>query len=314
MAGPARATWRTAIRRHGSALALLVAALPALAQDFGDTPYVQTPQNVVDKMLEIAKVGPRDFVIDLGSGDGRMIITAAKKYGARGFGVDHDRRLVALANRNAARAGVADRAAFYERDLYKTDIRRATVMTIYLLPEVNLMVRPKLLASLRPGTRIVSHDYDMGEWKPELSLEMDAPGKTVGKDPKSKVFYWVVPAAVAGKWRGRAAGSEPREFELSVEQMFQKFDGAIVSGGSSGKVENGSLAGDRMSFTAVLEVGGGPARHEFSGRVTGGTINGQLRVARNGEVREVPWSAKRVEKREPRHFSLPPPTPFDPPR
>ena len=285
-----------------------------LAQDYGDTPYVQTPQNVVDKMLEIAKVGPRDFVIDLGSGDGRMIITAAKKYGARGFGVDHDRRLVALANRNAARAGVAERAAFYERDLYKTDIRRATVMTIYLLPEVNLMVRPKLLASLKPGTRIVSHDYDMGEWVPELSLVMDAPGKTVGRDMKSRVFYWVVPATVAGKWRWRTGGEQPQEFELAAEQMFQKFDGTVASGGHSGKIENGSLAGDRVSFAATLESGGVATRYEFSGRIANDRIKGEMRATRNGETRPAPWSAMRAEKREPRHFSLPPPSPSDPPR
>jgi len=307
---------RAGVRRCGLALLVLATALPALAQDFGDTPYVQTPQNVVDRMLETAKVGPRDFVIDLGSGDGRMIITAAKKYGARGFGVDHDRRLVALANRNAAQAGVAERAVFYERDLYKTDIRRATVMTIYLLPEVNLMVRPKLLASLRPGTRIVSHDYDMGEWKPELSFEMDAPGKTVGKDPKSKVFYWVVPATVAGKWRWQASvGGKPQEFELDAGQMFQKFDGTVASGGSKGRIEEGSLAGDRVSFTAtVANGGGGTTRYEFSGRIAGDRIKGEIRSTRNGEVHEAPWSARLVEKREPRHFSLPPPTPSDPPR
>src|SRR3977135_3414267 len=150
--------------------ALLVASLlivPARAQDYGDTPYVQTPQNVVDKMLEVAKVGPADYVIDLGSGDGRMVITAAQKYGARGFGVDLDRRLVELANKRAASASVADRAVFYERDLYETDLAAASVVTIYLLPEVNLMVRPKLLATLKPGTRVVSHDYNMGDWPPD---------------------------------------------------------------------------------------------------------------------------------------------------
>src|SRR3954468_5304347 len=153
--------------------ALLLAALVggrALAQDYGDTPYVQTPQNVVDRMLEVAQVGPKDFVIDLGSGDGRMVITAAQRYGARGFGVDLDRRLVTLSNRNAAKAGVADRAVFYERDIYETDLSPASVVTIYLLPEVNLMMRPKLLEMLKPGTRIVSHDYGMGDWTPDLSL------------------------------------------------------------------------------------------------------------------------------------------------
>jgi hypothetical protein len=296
-------------------LAALAAATPAIAQDYGDTPYVQTPQNVVDKMLEIAKVGPRDFVIDLGSGDGRMIITAAKKRGARGFGVDHDRRLVALANRNAAKAGVADRAVFYERDLYKTDIRRATVMTIYLLPEVNLMVRPKLLASLRPGTRIVSHDYDMGEWTPDHSLVMDAPGKTVGRDMKSKVFYWVVPATVSGTWRWQVtAAGRTQDFDLAVEQLFQNFDGTVVTEGRSGKIEGGRLSGDRLSFATTIDEGGGATRYEFSGRVAGDRIKGEMQRVRNGETSKAPWGARRVEKRQPRHMSLPPPSPFDPPR
>ncbi len=144
----------------GCLLALVIGltALGVRAQDFGDTPYVQTPANVVKAMLDTAKVGPKDFVIDLGSGDGRMVITAAKEYGARGFGVDHDARLVQLANANAAKAGVSDRAVFYARDLYKTDVQRATVMSIYLLPEVNLMVRPKLFRELRPGicSRVVA--------------------------------------------------------------------------------------------------------------------------------------------------------------
>jgi hypothetical protein len=293
-------------------LAAWVAAVPASAQDFGDTPYVQTPQNVVDKMLEVAKVGPKDFVIDLGSGDGRMIITAAKRYGARGFGVDHDRRLVAIANRNAAQAGVADRAVFYERDLHKTDVRRATVMTIYLLPEVNLMIRPKLLSTLRPGTRIVSHDYDMGDWTPELSLVMDAPGKTVGRDMKSKVFYWVVPATVSGTWRWQLkTPGRAQDFDMAAEQMFQKFDGTVTSEGRSGKIEGGSLAGDRVSFATAIDEGGGPTRYAFSGRVAGDRIKGELRITRNGETASVPWAARRLEKREPRHMSLPPPTEFD---
>jgi hypothetical protein len=292
--------------------AVFAAARPAIGQDFGDTPYVQTPQNVVDKMLEIAKVGPRDFVIDLGSGDGRMIITAAKKLGARGFGVDHDRRLVEVANRNAAAAGVADRAVFYERDLYKTDIRRATVVTIYLLPEVNIMVRPKLLSTLRPGTRIVSHDYDMGDWKPELALEMDAPGKTVGRDMKSKVFYWIVPATVAGTWRWQLTrGGATRDFDAAVEQMFQTFEGNVVSEGRSGRIEGGRLSADRISFATAIDEGGGATRYEFSGRVAGDRIKGEVRITRGGEATQAQWSAKRVEKRQPRHMLLPPPREFD---
>ena len=306
----ARRAWHAVL-----VLGALASAASALAQDFGDTPYVQTPQNVVDKMLEIAKVGPRDFVIDLGSGDGRMIITAAKKHGARGFGVDLDRRLVALANRNAAQAGVADRAVFYERDLHQTDVRRATVMTLYLLPEVNLMIRPKLLSTLRPGTRIVSHDYDMGEWAPELSLVMDAPGKTVGRDMKSKVFYWVVPATVSGTWRWQVAGAgATRDFDLAAEQLFQTFDGTVVSEGRSGKIEGGRLAGDRVSFMTTIDDGGGATRYEFSGRIAGDRIKGEMAMSRNGKTRKTPWAATRVEKRQPRHMALPPPREFDPPR
>src|SRR3954467_2048253 len=203
----------------------------AVAQDYGDTPYVQTPQNVVDKMLEVAKVGPKDYVIDLGSGDGRMVITAAQRYGARGFGVDLDRRLVTLANRNAAKAGVADRAVFYERDIYQTDLSPASVVTIYLLPEVNLMMRPRLLSMLKPGTRVVSHDYDMGEWPPDLTFTMDAPGKPVGREKKSKVFYWVVPSRAAGKWRWRDAAGH--DVDLALNQNFQKIDGTLTIEGRS---------------------------------------------------------------------------------
>jgi hypothetical protein len=293
--------------------ALLTAWLvvaPAGAQDYGDTPYVQTPQNVVDRMLEVAKVGPKDFVIDLGSGDGRMIITAARKHGARGFGVDLDRRLVTLSNRLAAKAGVADRAVFYERDIYQTDVSPATVVTIYLLPEVNLMMRPTLLSKLRPGTRIVSHDYDMGEWPPDLSFTMDAPGKTVGRDQTSKVFYWVVPARASGKWLWQIAGEggATRMFELALRQNFQLVEGTLTADGRTVPIEDAKLAGDRLTFVAKLDPNDS-SRHEFSGRVVNNALEGTARLVRSGAAaREQPWSAARTEVWEPRHFTLPPPT------
>ena len=222
----------------GVLLCAALAACPAIAQDFGDTPYVQTPQNVVDRMLQVARVGPGDYVIDLGSGDGRMVITAAQKFGARGFGVDLDRRLVELANQRAASAGVADRAVFYERDLYDTDLSGASVVTIYLLPEVNLMVRPKLLATLKPGTRVVSHDYDMGDWPPDEQMVLDAPDKPVGRDKKSKVFYWTVPANAAGKWRWELPVSgKPAVFDLSVAQNFQMIKGGVLVDGQTWPLE-----------------------------------------------------------------------------
>jgi hypothetical protein len=298
------------VRRRLCAAALLVAASSAPAQEFGETPYVPTPQNVVEKMLEVAKVGPRDYVIDLGSGDGRMVITAAKQFGARGFGVDLDRRLVALANKLAAEAGVAGRATFYERDLFKTDLSRATVVTLYLLPEVNLMVRPKLLATLKPGTRIVSHDYDMGEWPPDLSLEMEAPDKPVGRDKISRVFYWVVPATVSGKWRWRL-GPRGREadFELVLEQMFQNLDGHLMAGGAGAKIRGGRLDGASIRFAAEVTDGTAAARYEFTGRVVNGRIEGEALVTRDGAKHRLPWKAARVEATEPAHAFLKPPQP-----
>lgn len=285
-------------------------AAPAAAQDYGDTPYVQTPQNVVDRMLEVAKVGSADYVIDLGSGDGRMVITAAKKHGARGFGVDLDRRLVTLSNRLAAKAGVADRAAFYERDIYQTDLSPASVVTIYLLPEVNLMMRPKLLSMLKPGTRVVSHDYDMGEWPPDLTFTMDAPGKTVGRDQKSNVFYWVVPARAAGKWVWQSAADTgvPRAFSLSLNQNFQKVEGTLTTDGKAVAIEDVKLVGNQLTFIARVEHNGA-ARYEFNGRIVNNGLDGTLRVARAGAAQgDQTWSATRTEVWEPRHFTLPPPT------
>jgi len=294
--------------------ATLGMAPAAMSQDYGDTPYVVTPQNVVDKMLEVAKVSSKDYVIDLGSGDGRMIITAAKKYGARGFGVDLDRRLVQLANRRAAQAGVSDRAVFYERDLYKTDIRRATVVTIYLLPEVNLMVRPKLLSTLRPGTRVVSHDYDMGEWPPDLAFEMDAPDKPVGRDFKSKVFYWVVPAQVSGRWRWQLASNGGNgEHELTLSQMFQKIDGKLTIDGREAKIEEARLTGTEIAIRASAREGDAMVRYAYSGRVAKDRIEGKVRIARGGDEREAHWKAALIEAVEPAHFALkPPPPPANP--
>jgi hypothetical protein len=283
-----------------SAIRLLVIGVVGLlsaaskADDFGDTPYVQTPANVVKAMLETAKVGPKDFVIDLGSGDGRMVITAATQYGARGFGVDLDARLVRLANQNAAKAGVSDRAMFYARDLYKTDVHRATVVSIYLLPEVNLMVRPKLLRELRPGTRVVSHDYDMGDWPPDAQFTLDAPGKSVGRDPVSQVFYWVVPANVTGQWSVSArTGAKLQAYSLTFSQKFQHAQGTIEAGSNRGALQEVKLVGPRLSFKARLpDASGREADYEFVGRVAGDSMEGTLR--QGATQRSVAWRAHRV--------------------
>lgn len=149
-----------------------------------DVPYVPTPQVVVDEMLEMAKVTKDDLVYDLGSGDGRIVITAAQRYGARGVGIDINPKRVAEAKENALKAGVTDRVQFLQQDLFKTDISRATVVTLYLLPRINVKLRPKLLKELKPGTRIVSHAFDMGRWEPEQTLEVKG----------RKIYFWTIPA------------------------------------------------------------------------------------------------------------------------
>jgi SAM-dependent methyltransferase len=288
---------RVLVNRISGLLAILACSAGAatvIAQDYGDTPYVQTPQVVVDKMLEIAKVSSKDYLIDLGSGDGRMIITAAKRYGARGFGVDLNKSLVTLANRNAAKMGVANRAVFYERDLHETELERADVLTIYLLPEVNLMVRPRILA-LKPGTRLVSHDYGFGEWPPDIELVMDAPGKPVGRDQKSKVMFWVVPSQVAGKWVWQGPAGL---YELQLQQVFQKITGTLSAGGHSVNIDKAVLTGDRVSFEASLDKG----RHEFSGKVINNAITGEMRIADAKQA----WEATRTELRDARFTDLNP--------
>jgi SAM-dependent methyltransferase len=175
-----------------AAVLLAFSASTAFAQDT-DVPFVVTPDNVTIEMLRLADVKPSDYVIDLGSGDGRIVIVAAKRFGARGLGVEIVPDLVAKSRDNARRAGVADRAEFREQDLFATDLSKATVITMYLLPEVNLQLRPRLLG-LKPGTRIVSHDWDMGDWKPDRVITVDAPDKPIGREKSSKLFLWTVPA------------------------------------------------------------------------------------------------------------------------
>jgi hypothetical protein len=156
-----------------------------------DVPYVPTPQPVVDAMLEVAKVNKDDVLYDLGSGDGRIVNTAAQKYGTRGVGIDIDPERVQEANANAQKAGVTDRVKFIQQDLFNTDLSEATVVTLYLLPDINLKLRPKLFKELKPGTRVVSHAFDMGDWKPDKTLQVD--GKTI--------YYWVIPAEIPANLR-----------------------------------------------------------------------------------------------------------------
>ena len=197
------------------------AALPSFIEE---VPFVTTPDNVTLEMLSAAQVGPADHVIDLGSGDGRIVILAAKRFGASGLGVEIVPDLVAESQRHAQAAGVAHRVTFREQDLFQTDLSAATVITMYLLPDVNLQLRPLLLA-LKPGTRVVSHDWDMGDWVPDRTRVVPVPDKKLGLEKSSKVHLWVVPAQVQGLWCG--AGLLGR-FSLSITQQYQNFTATLA--------------------------------------------------------------------------------------
>ena len=211
-----------------SALALVTSTshsqtpITALATD--DVPFITSPDNVTLEMLTISAVKRGDHVIDLGSGDGRIVILAAKRFEATGLGVEIDPRLVETSRAHARQAGVAGRAEFREQDLFKTDLALATVVTLYLLPEVNLQLRPSLLA-LKPGTRIVSHDWDMGDWKPDRTTVVPVPNKVVGFEKSSKIHLWTVPARVDGLW---CAAGLLRGASIRLTQKYQAFEGTLA--------------------------------------------------------------------------------------
>lgn len=229
-----------------------------------DVPFVPTEQDVVNRMLDLAGVDRDDLLYDLGSGDGRIVITAAKERGARGVGVDINPVRIAESQQNARKARVQDRVRFVEGDLFTADLSGATAVTLYLLPEVNLKLRPRLLAELRPGTPVVSHDFDMGEWKPDRTV-------TMGNDT---VYLWVVPAQVAGTWTVAMGGAgQGREAQLNLQQQFQVVGGSARMGGKRLALSDVTLRGDELSF----KVAGAPeGRLRFHGKVSGDAMQGTV--------------------------------------
>ncbi len=259
-------------------------------------PYVPTAPSVVDRMLEIAKVGADDFVIDLGSGDGRIVIAAASKYGARGFGVEIDRKLIALANANARAAGVSDRVQFHYRDLFATDLTPATVVTIYLLTRSVMKLQAKLFA-LKPGTRIVSHAGSIGEWKPDHFEMLDVNDKVRPDAPRRTYLYlWTVPAKVSGNWRwSLPVSGRTVVYDLALTQSFQVFSGTLRVGTQETPVSAGKLAGDRISLQFMMEIDGTQVRQQLDGRVSGGTISGTAFLAGDKIRDAVEWNATRAD-------------------
>ncbi len=247
----------------------------AVAQQINAGPYVPSPQSVVADMLKIAGIGPADFVIDLGSGDGRIVLTAAKVYGARGFGVEIQDNLVVLSNEAAKNEGLADRVKFLKQDLFKTDISQATVLTMYLLPNTVNMLSDKLQAELKPGTRILSHDYGLSGWIPEETKVFDLQDKIKISGVTTTIIYlYVVPAKVGGAWAVKVpapVSKQPISFELT--QQMQKIGGMAKVGGREVPVENAKLVGEKISFSLPVERG---KPLQFSGTVKGGAIEGTV--------------------------------------
>ena len=259
------------------------AAQPSRPAAALDVPFVPTNQPAVEAMLRIANVGPNDFVIDLGSGDGRILITAARKHGARGFGVDLDPQRVKESIANAKEAGVADRVQFQQRNLFDTRIGEATVLTMYLLPRVNLELRPRLFTELKPGTRVVSHDFDMGDWKPDLRATVRGSG--------SEIYYWVIPAQVHGLWKvqvGSARGNQ--DFELDIAQKYQEINVLARRAGQQMLVITPRLEGDIIDFVLV-EQQDANQRRRFEGRVTGNAMQGTARADPGPDRGEFKWRA-----------------------
>jgi SAM-dependent methyltransferase len=259
--------------------------------DDGTTPYVQSPMDVVDRMLQLAQPKAGEFILDLGSGDGRIVIEAARRFGTRGLGVDLDPRLVKLAQDNARKAGVEQRARFEVRDLFQTDFSQADIVSAYLLPEVNLQIMPKLLA-LKPGTRIVTHDYDMGPWPHDEMIELPVAEKLVGPVQHSKAFLFIVPADTRGKWRSRLEHGGNWEFDIS--QTYQLLEVSARAGSTPQTVRGKRLRGDEIRMIVTGVVAGKPWNHAFRGRVRADAIDGEVMISNGEESRTLPWSAKRI--------------------
>jgi phospholipid N-methyltransferase len=244
---------------------------PQVGQAGKDVIWVPTPEELVERMLRMAQTTPNDFVIDLGSGDGRIAIAAAKKFNAQSMGIEYNPDMVEVSNRNASKEGVAGKARFVKADIFETDFSRATVITMYLLPGLNLKLRPKLL-DMKPGTRIVSHQFNMDDWQPDEITNIDG----------RRAYFWLIPAKVAGNWRFQS-GSDG--LDVTLEQKYQMLEGTVKLGTVNAGLRDAKLAGDKISF-AFVDQGG--LRRDFTGKVNGNTIEGTMKLETGPESK---WTA-----------------------
>jgi hypothetical protein len=251
---------------------------PQVGQSGKDVVWVPTPDALVERMLTMARVGKNDYVIDLGSGDGRTVIAAAQKFGARAMGIEYNPDMVALSTKNAEKAGVLDKVKFIKADLFESDFSQATVITMYLLPGINIKLRPKIL-DMRPGTRVVSHAFNMEDWQPDQTATVD------GRD----AYLWIVPAKVAGRWKlSVPVGSGEETWQIALDQQFQKISGKAQLGDKSFDLADAQLRGPNIRFTFV---DGNGTKREFTGRARGDRMEGTTQTQGGTQAK---WNALRA--------------------
>ena len=243
---------------------------PVVGQSGKDVIWVPTPLTLIDKMLDMAKVTPNDFLVDLGSGDGRTVIAAAKR-GVRALGLEYNPDMVALSEREAQKAGVTDRASFQRADIFVTDFTRATVVTMYLLPSLNMKLRPQLL-EMKPGTRLVSHAFSMGDWEPDESAYSE----------ERRAMLWIVPAKVGGNWRVQIDQPGVQPSDASFKQSFQKIEGTMRVARDNHAMFDARIRGDEIRFT-VLETPN--LRRDYIGKVEGDRMFGTVRSSGQPELK-----------------------------
>jgi len=248
-------------------------------------PYVTTPYPAVTAMLKLAGVTSGDTVYDLGSGDGRIVIAAARDFGAHAVGVEMDPALIRESERNAQEAGVESRVRFVKDDLFLVDFRDATVVTLFLLPGVNAMLLPKLLKDLKPGTRVVSYLHDMGEWEPDRTVRIET----------GPIYYWVIPADVGGMWALQISGPKSL-LTLSFRQSFQKVSGGVRLHGKTLELSDARIEGKRLSFVGSGTADGQRVRMEFSGSVENEHASGSVLIKEGLSAGSYEWTALRSHK------------------
>ena len=277
----------TLLRSCAAGLLLVPLSLGAADVERTGGPFVPTPQAVVDAMLDLAKVTADDFVVDLGSGDGRIVLTAALRYSARGMGVDIDPELVDRSNNEAEKRGIGDRIKFVQQDVMQANVGEASVLTLYLLPGMMHNLQSKLASELRPGTRIVSHDFSFGDWKADREVTIDIPEKYGQPGQwKSTLYYWRVPARIKGAWQMNLKDSALHDVQLALDQRYQVVDGAATTEGVRTPISAAKVEADHVEFKVVLPDG----VYDFHGVVQGDRMHGE--ATHDGQV--VNWTAQRV--------------------